>query len=84
MDTSPHHAPWGTGCGKAQFSLCEISAYVMRNSVLSAPAADGEKSDCLMPLSEFLLGFFDRISGIMTDAYIAEQKRVIARRTAPM
>ena len=27
MDTSPHHAPWGTGCGKAQFSLCEISAY---------------------------------------------------------
>ena len=81
MDTSPHHAPWGTGCGKAQFSLCEISAYVMRNSVLSAPAVDGEKSDCLMPLSEFLLGFFDRISGIMTDAYIAEQKRVIARRT---
>jgi sugar diacid utilization regulator len=54
---------------------------VMRNSVLSAPAVDGEKSDCLMPLSEFLLGFFDRISGIMTDAYIAEQKRVIARRT---
>ena len=27
MDTSPHHAPWGTGCGNAQFSLCEISAY---------------------------------------------------------
>src|SRR5580692_8853153 len=27
MDTSPHHAPWGTGCGRAQFSLCEISAY---------------------------------------------------------
>src|ERR1700730_15734788 len=27
MDTSPHHVPWGTGCGKAQFSLCEISAY---------------------------------------------------------
>ena len=30
MDTSPHHAPWGTGCGKAQFSLCEISAYAPR------------------------------------------------------
>jgi hypothetical protein len=27
MDTSPHHAPWGTGCGRAQFSLREISAY---------------------------------------------------------
>jgi hypothetical protein len=27
MDTNFHHAPWGTGCGKAQFSLCEISAY---------------------------------------------------------
>ena len=54
---------------------------VMRNSVLSAPAVDGEKSDCLMLLSVFLLEFFDRISGIMTDAYIAEEKRVIARRT---
>ena len=27
MDTSPHHAPWGTGPGNAQFSLCEVSAY---------------------------------------------------------
>src|SRR5207344_2244034 len=27
MDTSPHHVPWGIGCGRAQFSLCEISAY---------------------------------------------------------
>ena len=57
---------------------------VMRNSVLSAPAAEGDKTDCLMLLSEFLLEFFDRISGIMTDAYIAEEKRMIARRTAPM
>src|SRR5580700_9420590 len=54
---------------------------VMRNSVLNAPAAEGDKTDCLMLLSEFLLEFFDRISGIMTDAYIAEEKRLIARRT---
>jgi sugar diacid utilization regulator len=54
---------------------------VMRNSVLAAPAAEGDKTDCLMLLSEFLLEFFDRISGIMTDAYIAEEKRMIARRT---
>jgi hypothetical protein len=54
---------------------------VMRSSVLSAPAVEGEKSDCLMLFSEFLLEFFDRISRIMTDAYIAEEKRMIARRT---
>jgi hypothetical protein len=54
---------------------------VMRNSVLNTPAAEGDKTDCLMLLSEFLLEFFDRISGIMTDAYIAEEKRLIARRT---
>jgi PucR C-terminal helix-turn-helix domain/GGDEF-like domain len=52
---------------------------VMRNSVLSASAAEDEKTDCLMLLSEFLLEFFDRISGIMTDAYIAEEKRLEAR-----
>src|SRR5580692_9592487 len=47
MDTSPHHAPWGTGCGRAQFSLCEISAYAplrhrkssfLRGVVLAAKA----------------------------------------------
>jgi hypothetical protein len=54
---------------------------VMRNSVASAAAAESEKTDCLMTLSEFLLEFFDRISGIMTDAYIAEEKLMIARRT---
>jgi sugar diacid utilization regulator len=54
---------------------------VMRNSVQDTATAEGEKSDCLMLLSEFLLEFFDRISGIMTDAYIAEEKRMIARRT---
>jgi sugar diacid utilization regulator len=54
---------------------------VMRDSVLNASAAEGDKTDCLMLLSEFLLEFFDRISGIMTDAYIAEQKRTIARHT---
>ena len=52
------------------WGYCEV----MRNSVLSAPAVEGEKSDCLMLLSEFLLEFFDRISGIITDAYTAEGK----------
>jgi hypothetical protein len=54
---------------------------VMRHSVGNAAAAESEKTDCLMILSEFLLEFFDRISGIMTDAYIAEEKLMIARRT---
>jgi sugar diacid utilization regulator len=54
---------------------------VMRNSVASAIVPESEKTNCLMVLSEFLLEFFDRISGIMTDAYIAEEKRMIARST---
>jgi hypothetical protein len=54
---------------------------VMRNSVASAIVPESEKTGCLMILSEFLLEFFDRISGIMTDAYIAEEKRMIARST---
>ena len=54
---------------------------VMRHSVGTAAAAESEKTECLMILSEFLLEFFDRISGIMTDAYIAEEKLMIARRT---
>ena len=52
---------------------------VMRNSVAAASADESEKTDCLMVLSEFLLEFFDRISGIMTDGYIAEEKRLAAR-----
>jgi hypothetical protein len=54
---------------------------VMRNSVLQSPASEIDKTECLMILSEFLLEFFDRISGIMTDAYIAEEKFMIARHT---
>jgi sugar diacid utilization regulator len=54
---------------------------LVRNSVGNAAAAESEKTDCLMILSEFLLELFDRISGILTDAYIAEEKRMIARRT---
>jgi sugar diacid utilization regulator len=54
---------------------------VMRNSVSNAAAAESEKTDCLMILSEFLFEFFDRISSIMTDAYIAEEKLMVARRT---
>jgi hypothetical protein len=54
---------------------------VMRNSVANAIVPESEKTDCLMILSEFLLEFFDRLSGIMTDAYIAEEKLMIARST---
>jgi hypothetical protein len=52
---------------------------VMRNSVANAIVPESEKTDCLMILSEFLLEFFDRVSGIMTDGYIAEEKLMIAR-----
>ncbi len=54
---------------------------LMRNSVSQSIAAESDKTDCVMILSEFLLGFFDRISGIMTDAYMSEEKLMIARRT---
>jgi sugar diacid utilization regulator len=54
---------------------------VMRNSVAQSVAAESERTDCVMVLSEFLLAFFDRISGIMTDAYLSEEKLMIARRT---
>jgi hypothetical protein len=52
---------------------------VVRNSVAAAAAPESEKTDCLIVLSEFLLEFFDRISSIMTDAYIAEEKLLVAR-----
>jgi len=54
---------------------------VMRNSIANSFAAEREKNDCLVILSEFLLEFFDRVSGVMTDAYIAEEKLTIARST---
>jgi len=54
---------------------------VMRDSVSRSPAAEIEKTDCLMILSEFLLEFFDRVSGVMTDGYIAEEKLMTARRS---
>jgi hypothetical protein len=54
---------------------------VMRDSVANSESSESERTDCLMMLSEFLLEFFDRISGIMTDAYIAEEQRLIARRS---
>jgi sugar diacid utilization regulator len=54
---------------------------VMRNSASQAVAAETEKTDCIIILSEFLLEFFDRISGIMADAYMSEEKLMVARRT---
>jgi hypothetical protein len=54
---------------------------VMREAVVTEAHAEEETGDCLMMLSEFLLEFFDLISGAMTDAYIAEEKHLLAQRT---
>jgi hypothetical protein len=53
---------------------------VMRNAVAALQGPESEKTDCLMILSEFLLEFFDRVSGVLTDGYITEEKRLVARR----
>ena len=52
---------------------------MMRDSVASVNYPESEKTECLMILSEFLLEFFDRISGILSDAYIAEEKALWSR-----
>src|ERR1700682_1165563 len=54
---------------------------VMRNSVADFNAAESEKTDCMMILAGFLLELFDRVSGVMTDGYIAEEKLMTARRS---
>ena len=54
---------------------------MMRDSVANVSYPESEKTECLMVLSEFLLEFFDRISGILSDAYIAEERLLIARAT---
>jgi PucR C-terminal helix-turn-helix domain/GGDEF-like domain len=52
---------------------------VMRETVLRVAANDQEINACSMALSEFLLEFFDLVSGIMTDAYLDEEKRIVGR-----
>src|SRR5262245_22184105 len=53
---------------------------VMRETVLRIAANDQEINACSMALSEFLLEFFDVISGIMSDAYLEEEKCILGRR----
>src|SRR5215470_3019895 len=53
---------------------------VMRETVLRIGANDQEINACSMALSEFLLEFFDVISGIMSDAYLEEEKCILGRR----
>jgi hypothetical protein len=52
---------------------------VIRESILSCAADEREAGACSMMLSEFLLEFFDVVSGIMTDAYLAEEKLLLTQ-----
>jgi sugar diacid utilization regulator len=51
---------------------------VIRESVLNCDASDTDVNACSMMLSEFLLDFFDVVSGVLTDAYLAEEKLLLA------
>jgi sugar diacid utilization regulator len=53
---------------------------VMSESVVHFAAAEREVNACSMMLSEFLLEFFDVVSGTMTDAYLAEEAHLNAQR----
>jgi hypothetical protein len=52
---------------------------VMRESALTYASSEEEATTCMMLLSEFLLKYFDVVSGVMTDAYISEEKILFAR-----
>jgi sugar diacid utilization regulator len=54
---------------------------VMSDAVVHFAADEREVNACSMLLSEFLLEFFDAVSGTLTDAYLAEEARLIAQRT---
>jgi hypothetical protein len=54
---------------------------VMREQVVNQASSEEQANACLMVLSEFLLEYFDAISGAMTDAYIAEETLLVAQRT---
>jgi PucR C-terminal helix-turn-helix domain/GGDEF-like domain len=54
---------------------------VMSESVVHLAADEREINACSMMLSEFLLEFFDVVSGTMTDAYLTEEAHLNAQRT---
>ena len=54
---------------------------VMRESVTRFAGDEHQVNACSMMLSEFLLEFFDAVSGSLTDAYLAEEGRLVAQRT---
>jgi sugar diacid utilization regulator len=54
---------------------------VMSEAVVGFAGDEHEVNACSMLLSEFLLEFFDVISGTLTDAYLAEEARLFAQRT---
>jgi sugar diacid utilization regulator len=53
---------------------------VMSEVVIHFAADEREVNACSMVLSEFLLEFFDVVSGTLTDAYLAEEAHLIAQR----
>jgi hypothetical protein len=76
-DFAPHHAAVLQDSSLAHTGLLGIDAqFGIRRG-----RHGSEKTDCIMILSKFPLEVFDRISGIMTDAYLFEEKLMIARRT---
>jgi hypothetical protein len=54
---------------------------VMSETVVHFAADEHEVNACSMMLSAFLMEFFDVVSGTLTDAYLAEEAHLIARRT---
>jgi sugar diacid utilization regulator len=54
---------------------------VMREAVVRFAGDEREVNACSKMMSEFLLEFFDAVSGSLTDAYLAEEARLIAQRT---
>lgn len=53
---------------------------VIREQIVALARDDEQVSACSMLLSEFLIEFFDVLSGILTDAYLAEEQRLVAQR----
>jgi hypothetical protein len=53
---------------------------VMSESVIHFAADEREVNACSMLLSEFLLEFFDVVSGTLTDGYLSEEAQLIAQR----
>jgi sugar diacid utilization regulator len=53
---------------------------LMREQIVALARDDEQVSLCSMLLSEFLIEFFDLISGILTDAYLATEQRLAEQR----